>query len=71
MIKIDSEISVYEQIRQLARERKITVAKLCRLAGVKRDSVNRWRYKEPTSIVNLRMIAQTLQNIPTKNPEND
>lgn len=62
IIKITEHHSMttYERIRKRAATLDISIAQVCREAGVNRDTLNHWRLKEPQSFQILARIEAVL-----------
>ncbi len=72
MYPVDSAADEVHDLFRRAREREITIVRLCALAGVHHDVVGRWRRGEtgPTFRVMRKLIA-VLNDMPVLAPESE
>ena len=43
-------MNVYDKIKTLAKNKNMSISKLCRLAGVNRMSLEKWKHKTPKTL---------------------
>jgi transcriptional regulator with XRE-family HTH domain len=52
---------IYDGILKECKELKISISELCRLSGVNRPLLNRWKNEDPKSIIILNKLNTSLQ----------
>lgn len=61
-MKKESEISeIYKQIRDKAREKGISLSKLCKSVGIHRATIEVWKRKVPESVETYLKIQEMLK----------
>lgn len=52
-----------QALKERAMRNKISVTQLCKLAGIRRDTITRWEKKPPLYVTTLRELNQILDKI--------
>ena len=57
----EKKILIYDEILSECKMLKISISKLCRMSGVNRPLLNRWKKEDPKSIVLLNKLKSSIE----------